>query len=104
MKSQREEGRLLDWPAASKVFWRMDFASRWTTVILICVLSFGLNVIFGYFRGKQKKFSFKWFLYIHLPIPFVAFARIFSHLDWRYIPIFLAAAIIGQIFGARMGA
>jgi len=80
----------------------MDFSSRWSTVILICVLTFGLNVVFGYFRGKQKRFSFEWFLYIHLPIPFIAFARIFSHLDWRYIPIFLVAAIVGQIFGARL--
>ncbi len=80
----------------------MDFSSRGFIIILICVLTFGLNVIFGYFRGKQKRFSFKWFLYIHLPIPFVAFARIFSHLDWRYIPIFLVAAIVGQVFGARM--
>ena len=80
----------------------MDFTSRWFIVILISVLTFGLNVVFGYFRGKQKKFSFKWFLYIHLPIPFVAFARIFSNLSWHYIPLFLVAAVIGQIFGARM--
>lgn len=80
----------------------MDFTSRWFTVIVICVLTFGLNMIFGYFRGKQKKFSFKWFLYIHLSIPFVAFARISSHLEWRYIPIFLVTAIAGQVFGARV--
>jgi hypothetical protein len=80
----------------------MDVYSRIYIVIGISLLTFALNVIFGYFRGKEKKFSFKWFLYIHIPIPFVAFARIFSHLDWRYIPIFLAAAVIGQVFGARM--
>ena len=80
----------------------MNFTSTFFIVIEIFLFTFALNLLFGYFRGKQKKFSFKWFLYIHLPIPFVVLARVFSHLDYRYIPIFLFAAVTGQIFGARL--
>ena len=80
----------------------MNFTSTVFIVIEISFFTFVLNLFFGYFRGKQKKFSFKWFLYIHLPIPFVVLARVFSHLDYRYIPIFLFAAVVGQIFGARL--
>ena len=80
----------------------MDFSSKLNIVLGISAMALVLNLIFGYFRGKQKKFSFKWFLYIHLPIPLVVFARLYSHLDYRYIPIFLFVSIVGQVIGARL--
>lgn len=80
----------------------MDFASNINIVLGISALALVLNLFFGYFRGKQRKFSFKWFLYIHLPIPLLVFARLYSHLDYRYIPLFLFAAVVGQIIGARL--
>lgn len=80
----------------------MDFASNTKIIIGIFIFAFVLNLFFGYFRGKQKRFSFKWFLYIHLPIPLVFFARVLTHLDYRYIPMFLFAAVVGQIIGARL--
>jgi hypothetical protein len=80
----------------------MDFSSRLVAVITICIATFVLNLLFGYFRARTKKYSFKWFLYIHLPIPVVIFARIYSHLDYRFIPVFLLAAVAGQIFGGRI--
>jgi hypothetical protein len=80
----------------------MDFTSKINIVLGISALAFVLNLFFGYFRGKQKRFSFKWFLYIHLPIPLVVFARVFTNLDYRYIPIFLFVAVVGQIIGARL--
>ncbi len=61
-----------------------------------------LNIPFGYLRGKTKRFSFKWFLYIHLPIPFVLLARILSNIDMIYIPLFVLAAVIGQIWGGKL--
>ena len=65
-------------------------------------LTYMLNLPFGFFRGKNRKYSFKWFLYIHLPIPLIFLARTFSHLDFRYIPIFVVAAVLGQIFGGKI--
>jgi len=80
----------------------MDFNAKLALIIGLFSLTFMLNMPFGYFRGKTKKFSFKWFLYIHLPIPFIIFARISSQLDFKYIPIFVLAAIIGQICGGKL--
>jgi hypothetical protein len=61
-----------------------------------------INLPFGYLRGKSRRYSFRWFLYIHLPIPFVFLARVLSHIDFKYIPIFVVAAVIGQVAGSRI--
>jgi hypothetical protein len=76
-----------------------------TTAVLvtgIAIFTVLLNLPFGYLRKGVRKFSFKWFLYIHLPIPFIFLARITAHLDFRYVPIFVAAAVAGQVLGARI--
>ncbi|MBF0516722.1 MAG: hypothetical protein HQK97_06330 [Nitrospirae bacterium] len=61
-----------------------------------------LNLPFGYLRQRQRKRSFKWFLYIHLPIPFVILMRSMVHLDYKYIPLSLAASVLGQIIGGKL--
>ena len=68
----------------------------------IVIAAFILNVPFGYLRGKEKKFSFKWFLYIHLPIPFIFLLRRYAGVTFHYIPIIIMGAVIGQIVGARL--
>lgn len=80
----------------------MDTASKIALITGLFSLTFMLNLSFGFFRAKTKKFSFKWFLYIHLPIPIVILGRLFSHLDFKYIPIFISAAVLGQIWGGRL--
>ena len=80
----------------------MDVSSRLLIVATIFVVTFVLNLFFGYFRAKVKKYSFHWFLYIHLPIPLVVFARLYFHLDYRFIPVFLIAAVAGQIIGGKV--
>ncbi|HBO85189.1 MAG: hypothetical protein A2X59_01710 [Nitrospirae bacterium GWC2_42_7] len=80
----------------------MDFSSKTAIIAVIFVLTFVLNLYFGFLRSKTKRFSFKWFLYIHLPIPVVFVARVFENIDFRYIPIFLLAAVTGQILGGRL--
>lgn len=79
----------------------MYFDSKIFLVVALFSLTVVINMPFGYFRKRAKKFSFKWFLFIHIPIPFVFLARVLSHLDFRYIPIFLFAAVIGQLWGGR---
>ena len=80
----------------------MDFGSKAVLVAVLFSLTVLINLPFGYFRGKAKRFSFKWFLYIHIPIPFIFLARVLSQLDFRYIPLFVLAAVIGQLWGGRM--
>ncbi|MCL5237901.1 MAG: hypothetical protein M1353_08650 [Nitrospirae bacterium] len=71
--------------------------------MIILLLAFTVNLPFGYFRNRVKKYSLKWFMYIHIPIPFVVVARLMSHLDFRFIPLFILASIAGQLCGGRIG-
>ena len=68
----------------------------------ITILTLVINLPFGYFRGNARKFSAKWFLYIHLPIPAIFIIRTFAGLGLKTIPIILIGAIIGQIVGGRL--
>ncbi len=65
-------------------------------------LSFMLNVPCGFIRRKYRKFSLMWFACIHATIPIIYLVRIFSNLDYKYIPVFIAAAVIGQVWGGRL--
>ncbi len=80
----------------------MQLSSIIVRVAIVFVLTVLINLPFGYFRKRTKRFSLRWFLCIHVPIPFIFLARVLSQLDFRYIPFFVAAAVIGQLWGARM--
>ena len=71
-------------------------------LVLMTLIALVANLPFGYLREDTNKFSFYWFLYIHLPIPFIIYFRkaIFD-ISFHYIPIILAGAVAGQIVGAR---
>ncbi len=80
----------------------MDFFPKWGVAAGIAIMTVVINLPFGYFRQKTKKFSFKWFLCIHLPIPLIFLARVSSNLSYKFIPIFVAAAVTGQILGGKI--
>jgi len=65
---------------------------------------FVLNLPFGYWRANVKKFSPRWFLSVHAPVPFVVALRLLSGLGWQLItfPIMIGAFFGGQLFGARI--
>lgn len=77
----------------------------WNTVgllILLTAIALVLNLPFGYLRVKTKKFSFLWFLYIHLPIPAIFFLRTMAGFGYQVIPIIVIGAIAGQFIGGRL--
>jgi len=80
----------------------MDLGSTTVNAAVLFSLTVLINLPFGYFRKRTKPYTFKWFLYIHIPIPFIFLARVLSHLDFTYIPLFVLGALIGQILGGRM--
>lgn len=80
----------------------IEYLPKFSLVITGFMLTFLVNLPFGYYRKRTKRFSFKWFLYIHLPIPIIIAVRILSNLDFRYIPLFVVAAITGQFLGGRL--
>jgi accessory gene regulator protein AgrB len=80
----------------------MDLGTKLAIVMGLFSLTVMINLTFGFLRNKTRKFSLKWFLSIHLPIPLIFLARVSSHLDFRYIPVFVAAALTGQIIGGKL--
>ena len=80
----------------------MDFSNKFYAIAALFAFTLLLNLPFGYARARTIKYSFRWFLYIHAPIPFIFIARTFSHIQIIYIPIFVIAAVIGQILGGKL--
>lgn len=81
----------------------MEAQAKIALVMGLFSSAFILNVPMGALRTRTRKLSLGWFICVHATIPAIYFGRMFSDLDWRYIPIFITAAIIGQVFGGKMG-
>ncbi len=80
----------------------MEFSDKFYAILALFALTLLLNLPFGYARARAKKYSFRWFLYIHAPIPVIFIVRTISHIQMKYIPIFVVAAVIGQILGGKL--
>lgn len=73
------------------------------TLVLMALFAFVLNMPFGYFRSRSEKYSLRWFLLIHLPVPLVIIARAISHTDYKLIPVLILFSVAGQVLGGRIG-
>ena len=80
----------------------MEFQNKFYAILILSVFTLLINLPFGHARAKTRKYSLRWFLYIHIPIPIIFVARTISHVGIKYIPIFAVAAIAGQIIGGRL--
>jgi len=67
------------------------------------ICTFVLNFPFGYLREDVKKFSFLWFVYIHVPVPFVILFRHLFDLGYELYtyPFMVGAFFIGQFAGKK---
>ena len=75
-----------------------------SALVLLTLAALVLNLPFGYLRVKTKKFSVMWFLYIHLPIPFIFVLRTMAGFGYKFIPILVVGAVLGQLLGGRLNA
>ncbi len=68
-----------------------------TTALLVALI----NLPFGYLRGKSEKFSKQWFIWVHVPVPFVIALRLLSGLGFQLytFPVMISAYFIGQFVG-----
>lgn len=72
-------------------------------IIGLIILAFVISVPCGYLRQNYKKYSFMWFLLIHIPIPFIVLLRIEAGISWHIIPLTVAGSIAGQLAGGIAG-
>lgn len=68
----------------------------------LMLLVFLINLPFGYIRGNTQRFSRKWIMAIHIPVPFVFLMRLFSGLNYTVIPLLVLSDIAGQIAGGKL--
>lgn len=73
-----------------------------SSVLLITLLTFAVHLPFGYLRSRAVKYSLLWFIYIHIPIPFIILIRIITNTEYKFIPLFIAAAVAGQFIGGSI--
>ncbi|MBI3921038.1 MAG: hypothetical protein HY318_06420 [Armatimonadetes bacterium] len=71
-------------------------------VIELMLLGLLLNLPFGFLRAGTRRFSAPWFLYVHVPIPFLFLLRHLLELNAWAILYSLAAAVLGQVFGGKL--
>ena len=72
---------------------------------IISALVFLLNLPFGLWRSRVKKFSWRWIVAVHAPVPAVAALRLASGLGFEPIsyPLLVCAYFTGQLCGGRVG-
>lgn len=68
-------------------------------LILLAVL---INLPLGYLRRSYEKFTFGWYFYVHISIPVIIYLRIKAGYSWKFIPLTLAGAFIGQLLGGKI--
>lgn len=68
----------------------------------LMLIVFLINLPFGYVRSKSIKFSRRWMMAVHVPVPFVFLLRIFSGLNWTVIPLLVLSDVAGQIAGGKL--
>jgi len=74
------------------------------SLFLASLFVFILNLPFGIWRARTKKFSLKWFLSVHVPIPFVIGIRFLFDLGfkWWTYPFLVGAFFTGQFIGGKI--
>ncbi len=73
-------------------------------LLLAAAAVLALNLPFGFWRAGVGKFSTRWILAVHLPVPLVIAIRVLAGLGWHLItfPILVGAFFTGQFLGGRL--
>jgi len=63
-----------------------------------------VNVPFGYWRARTRRFSLPWFAAVHVPVPLVVVIRLLLGVGWRLstLPVLAAAFLAGQLLGGLL--
>lgn len=68
---------------------------------LLLAIAFLVNLPLGWLREAAPRYSWRWFLYIHLSIPLIVALRLVLDYSWKVIPLTLGCAVLGQLIGGR---
>jgi len=78
--------------------------NEYLALFLAVTATFVTNVPFGFWRQGTKKFSWQWFLFVHLPIPMVIAYRYLFGMGFQLYtyPFMVLGFFGGQWVGARI--
>ena len=65
----------------------------------LALLALSVNLPLGYLRRRARRYSWQWFVWIHLSIPLIATCRLLSGFGWGVVPWLILAAVTGQVVG-----
>jgi len=73
-------------------------------LFIVSLLTFLVNIPFGYWRANVKKFSVQWYFAIHLPVPAIIALRIIGDIGfhWSTYIVLVVAYFFGQFLGGRI--
>jgi len=74
------------------------------SLLMASIVTFLLNVPFGYWRAHVPKFSRDWFLAVHLPVPLIIALRFLANIGWALytFPVLVGAFFLGQMAGGKI--
>ena len=72
--------------------------------LVVAPIILALNLPFGYWRARSRKFSFAWFAAIHVPVILSISLRLLFGIALRLysLPLFIIAFFCGQYLGGRL--
>jgi hypothetical protein len=70
-------------------------------LVVISAVVLLLNLPFGFWRAGARRFSLRWFLAVHVPVPLVIGLRLVSGIGWQLatFPVVIGAFFGGQFLG-----
>jgi hypothetical protein len=73
-------------------------------LLVAAIVVFLINLPFGYWRSQVRRFSLRWILAVHAPVPLVVACRFLLGLGWHLItfPVLIGAFFAGQLAGAKL--
>jgi hypothetical protein len=72
----------------------------WVAILLVAATALAVNLPLGRLRCRYPKLSIGWFVAIHASIPVIVVMRVLLDVSWGWAPLFVAAAVGGQILGS----
>jgi len=74
------------------------------SLVISALLVILINIPFGYWRYRTRRFSLEWYAAIHIPIPFVIGIRLIFDFGWKLytFPILIGAFFLGQFIGGKI--
>jgi hypothetical protein len=81
-----------------------DNGGRMPRLLAAAAVVAALNLPFGFWRAGAEKFSLRWVVAVHAPVPLVVGIRLLSGLGWQFItfPVLIGAFFTGQFVGGRL--